>query len=126
MKKTFAMVMLAFSATVLADDAKNEWHNTTLKEETIKQIQLSQLSYKQCVAEEMQKKTYAKQESRMATDAIIKRCENMLGGMRQVYVDAGVPEVIADRHLKKMRIQTTRKLLQQMMFMEASRAAGAN
>lgn len=126
MRKTLAMIMLAFSATVLADDAKNEWHNTTLKEETIKQIQLSQVNYKQCVAEEMKKQSYAKQESRAATSAIIKRCENLLGGMRQIYLDAKVPEVIADRHLKKMRIQTTRKLLKQMMFMEASRAAGAN
>jgi hypothetical protein len=72
----------------------------------------------------MQKKGYLKIESRSATDAIIKQCENVLSQMRQVYTDAEVPDVIADRHLKKMRNDVTRRVLKQLMFVEASRAAG--
>jgi len=72
----------------------------------------------------MLKPGYAKIESRNATDAIIKQCEQVLAKMRQVYIDAEVPEVIADRHLKKMRIQITRRVLKQQMFAEASRKAG--
>ena len=72
----------------------------------------------------MQKKGYAKIESRSATDAIIKQCENVLSQMRQVYIDAEVPGVIADRHLKKMRISITRRVLKQLMFAEAARLSG--
>lgn len=120
----FLSLLLLVSPLAIADDAKNEWHNTTLSDEVIKQIQHAQYIYKQCVTEEMQKKDYAKLDSRTATDAIIKRCEKVLSGMRTVYLDAKVPEVIADRHLRHLRIQVTRRLMQDLMFAEAARAAG--
>ncbi len=41
--------------------------------------------------------------------------------MRQVYLEVKVPGVIADRHLKKMRIDITRRVLKQMMFANAAR-----
>jgi len=44
--------------------------------------------------------------------------------MREVYTDAEVPGTIADRHLKQMRLQTTRDVLQNMMFSEAARKTG--
>ncbi|WP_031432213.1 hypothetical protein [Methylomarinum vadi] len=123
MKKFLFFALLVGATSAFADDAKNEWHNTTLSEETIKHIQHAQYNYKQCVIEEMQKEGYAKIDSRNATGAIIKRCEAVLSGMRQVYLDAGVPEIIADRHMKKMRIDTTRRVLKQLMFAEAARVA---
>lgn len=124
MKQFLFLALLVGAATSIADDAKNEWHNTTLTDETIKQIQHAQYNYKQCVSEEMQKQGYAKIEIRSATDAIIKRCEAVLGGMRKVYIDAGVPKVIADRQLKSMRIAVTRRLLKELMYQEAARASG--
>jgi hypothetical protein len=45
--------------------------------------------------------------------------------MRKVYTDVQVPAVIADRHLKKLRIQVTRKVLQEFMYAEAAKRAGA-
>jgi hypothetical protein len=42
--------------------------------------------------------------------------------MRDVYITEKVPEIIADRHLKQMRLQTTRLVLQDMMFNEAARS----
>lgn len=125
MKQFLFIALLVSVATSFADDAKNEWHNTILKEETIKQIQHAQFNYKSCVTKEMQKQGYVKIESRSATDAIMKRCESVLGGMRKAYTDAGVPKVIADRHLKKMRTQVTRRLLKELMYQEAVRAAGS-
>ncbi len=124
MKQILLLALLISAAVSFADDAKNEWHNTILTDETIKQVQQAQFNYKKCVATEMQKQSYAKIESRSATGAIIKQCEDVLAGMRKVYTDAGVPEVIADRHLKKMRIQMTRRLLKELMYQEAARAAG--
>lgn len=125
MKQFLFSALFIFSITVSANDAKNEWHNTTLTEATIKNIQKAQFTYKKCVTDEMQKKGYLKIESRSATDAIIKRCESVLSDMRKVYLDADVPGSIADRHLKKMRISITRRVLKQMMFAEAANRAGA-
>jgi hypothetical protein len=40
-----------------------------------------------------------------------------------VYLDEKVPDVIADRHLKQIRTQTTRGVLQQLMYLEAARTS---
>lgn len=125
MKQVLLLVLLLGSTFSYAEDKKNEWHSTTLSEETIKTIQQAQYDYKKCVTTEMQKKGYLKIESRSATDAIIKQCENVLSNIRQVYLKADVPAVIADRHLKKMRITITRRVLKQLMFAEAANKAGA-
>ncbi len=124
MKQVLFLVLLLGSNFLYAKDVKNEWHRTTLSDATIKKIQQAQIEYKKCVMTEMQKKGYLKIESRSATDAIIKQCEKVLSNMRQVYLDAEVPAVIADRHLKKMRMTITRRVLKQLMFAEAMNKAG--
>lgn len=124
MKKILFLTVLLSSATAFADDAKNEWHNTTLSDATIKKIQDAKYQYKKCVSDEMQKPAYQEQESRRATDAIMKQCESVLSEMREVYLAEKVPGTIADRHLKQMRMQTTRNVLQGMMFGEAARKSG--
>jgi hypothetical protein len=124
MKKFLMLVLLAISLDVSAKSDDKQWDGSVLDENTIKKIQNAQFDYKSCIVKEMQKKGYASIESRTATGAIIKQCESSLADMRKVYLDAKVPGVIADRHLKKMRIQMTRRLLKQMMFQEAARAAG--
>ena len=125
MKKILFLILLLSAATAYSDDAKNEWHNTTLSDATIEKIQAAKYEYKKCVGDEMQKSVYQKQDSRKATDVIIKQCEPVLAKMREVYTAAEVPGVIADRHLKQMRMQTTREALQGMMFSEAARKAGS-
>jgi len=54
----------------------------------------------------------------------MKQCESVLSQMREVYLAEKVPGIIADRHLKQMRMQTTRNVLQGMMFGEAARKSG--
>ncbi len=124
MKNILFLVLLLSTGSAFSDDAKNEWHNTTLSDATIEKIQTAKYEYKKCVGSEMQKSVYQGQDSRKATDAIMKQCEAILSKMREVYTQAEVPGVIADRHLKQMRLQTTREALQGMMFSEASRKAG--
>ncbi|MGZ5008823.1 MAG: hypothetical protein ACXWE9_10850 [Methylobacter sp.] len=126
MKKIFffTALLLAATTTVFADDAQNEWKNTTLSDATIKKIQETQYQYKKCVTGEMQKPVYQQQETRKATEAIMKQCEPALSQMRDVYLAEKVPGAIADRHLKQMRMQTTRNVLQSMMFNEAARKSG--
>jgi hypothetical protein len=123
MKKLFLIPLLLISTVSFAEEpSKDDWQNTTISESTIKKIQESKYVYKKCVADEMQKTPYQKQESRQATEAIVKQCENGLAKMRDVYIAEKVPEVIADRHLKQMRLQTTRLVLQDMMYNEAARS----
>ncbi len=124
MNKIYFLAILLFSAAPFANDAKNEWHDTTLSDATIGKIQDATYQYKKCVSDEMQKTAYQNQESRRATDAIMKQCEATLTKMRDVYLAEKVPEIIADRHLKQLRIKTTRSALQEMMFSEAARKTG--
>jgi hypothetical protein len=125
MKKIlFLTALLSVVTTVFADDAKNEWQSTSLSDATIKKIQDAQYQYKKCVAGEMQKPAYQQEEIRKATETIMKQCEPVLSQMREVYLAEKVPGTIADRHLKQMRMQTTRNVLQGMMFGEAARKSG--
>jgi hypothetical protein len=112
------------TAAPKAEAPKDEWQNTTISDEVIQKIQAAQLSYKKCAVEQMRKPDIAnKQDSRFATDAVVKQCEPVLAGIRKVYMDAKVPPVIADRQLKKLRIQVTRNVLQEFMYAEAAKKA---
>ncbi|MEY4719360.1 MAG: hypothetical protein RL563_1978 [Pseudomonadota bacterium] len=125
MKYPILMVLILFSQFAFANESgKEEWNETSLSEEVIQKIQKAQYTYKKCVVDEMRKPEYGKLESRNATDAIAKLCEPSLGEMRKVYTDANVPGIIADRHLKKLRIQVTRNMLQELMYIEAAKKAG--
>jgi len=125
MKKILCVVALLLATNSYAENAKkNEWENTTISEATIGKIQAAKYEYKKCVSDEMQKPAYSSQESRAATETIIKQCESVLTKMREIYLAEKVPEVIADRHLKQMRLQTTRDVLQNMMYGEAARQSG--
>ena len=125
MKYPVLIALLLVSPWVFAEEtAKEEWNDTNLSEEIIQKIQHAQYTYKKCVVDEMRKPEYGKLESRNATDAIAKFCEPTLGEMRKVYTDANVPGVVDDRHLKKLRIQVTRNMLQELMYLEAAKKAG--
>ena len=105
-------------------EAKEEWQDTNLSDETIHKIQQAQYGYKKCVIDEMRKPDIAKQESRLATDKVMKLCEPVLSDVRKVLVDVGVPAAGADRQLKHIRIQVTRNVLQELMYAEAAKKAG--
>jgi hypothetical protein len=116
---------LLFSMGAVAEKANEEWQNTTITDAAIKKIQEAKYEHKKCVGEQMQKPAYLNMEdSRKATDEIIKQCEPALAKMRGIYLAEKVPGIIADRHLRQIRIQVTRKALQGLMFAQATRKAG--
>ena len=122
MNKKLCLIMLSLvTLTANAEEPKEQWHDTALTEETIKKIQQAGYDYKKCASDEMLKVMHESKDSRAATEAIIKSCEPILSKMRDVYLEEKVPEVVADRHLKQMRIKTTRNVLQEMMYLEAAR-----
>ncbi|MBM4208411.1 MAG: hypothetical protein FJ190_10520 [Gammaproteobacteria bacterium] len=124
MKTFFFLITLLFSVSVTAEEAKDEWQNTTLSDATIKKIQESRFEYKKCVGAQLQKPAYLSMDSRKATEEIMKQCEPALGKIREVYIAEKIPTSLADRHLKQIRIQTTRKALQTLMFEQAAKNAG--
>jgi len=129
MKKVFITSALLFTsflflAVAKAETSADEWQNTTISDATIKKIQEAKYEYKKCISEQMQKPAYLDMDSRKATEEILKLCEPMLGKMRETYLTEKIPAVMADRHLRQVRVQTTRKLLQEMIFAQAGRAAG--
>ncbi|HSN24432.1 MAG TPA: hypothetical protein VLS45_09770 [Methylomicrobium sp.] len=124
MKKFLLFLLLSCSFAVFADDPKNEWHNTTLSDATIKKIQESRFEYKKCVDTEMRKPVYQSADVRTGAEQVVKQCEPVLAKMRDVYAAEKVPETIIDRHMKQMRLQTTRTVIQNLMFAAAAREAG--
>jgi len=120
----FLIIILLSITCAFAEETKNDWQNTSINDETIAKIQAANLEYKKCASDEMQKPLYRQQDSRRATDEIIRQCEGILSKMRTVYLAEKVPDVIADRHLKQMRIQVTRSVLQELIFAEAARKSG--
>jgi hypothetical protein len=126
MKQFLIIASLFFSGLTFAAEPApaEEWTNTTLSDALIAKVQAASYEYKTCAATEMQKPDYAKIDVRQATEGVIKVCEPVLSKMREAYLSEKVPAVIADRQLKKMRIQTTRNLLAELMFRDAARKAG--
>jgi hypothetical protein len=124
MKPLLFLVLLSSSFAVLANDPKNEWHNTTLSDATIKKIQEARFEYKKCVDAEMQKPAYQSADVRTGAEQVVKQCEPALGKMRDVYLAEKVPETIIGRHMKQLRLQTTRTVIQNLMFAAAAREAG--
>ena len=125
MKQILIIAVLFYSGlSFAAAPATEEWDGTTLSDALIAKIQAASYEYKNCAATEMQKPAYMTIDVRPATESVIKQCEPVLSKMRDVYLSEKVPAVIADRQLKTMRIQTTRNVLAELMFRDASRKAG--
>jgi len=128
MKTLLFLAALFSNFNALAEEAKietkEEWRSTVLTEATIAKIQEAKYQYKKCVSDEMQKPEYQKQDSRFATDGVMRKCEVELAKMREVYLGENVPGAIADRHLKQLRTQVTRSALENLMFAEAARKSG--
>jgi hypothetical protein len=121
-KNIFIAFLLLVTLTAVAEDVKEQWHDTTLSDATIQKIQQAGFDYKKCASDEMQKEAYQREDSKTATESVVKACEPVLSKMRDVYLEEKVPEIVADRHLKQMRIRLTRNVLQEMMYLEAARS----
>lgn len=124
MKIFFGLLAFAFVLPVFAEDSSTAWESSTISEATIGKVQATKKEYHKCVSEQMQKPNYTDMDSRKATEEIMKSCESVLGKMREIYTNDKVPGEIADRHLRQIRIQTTRNALQGMIFQQAAKQSG--
>ena len=126
MKPFLFSLLLLSSAWAFAEETKpkDEWQNTTLSDEVIHKIQQAEYNYKKCMSDAIRKPEIAKLDSRKGTDTVVNQCESVLAENHKIYVDAGVPSVIADRQIKSIRIKTTRNVLQELMYNEAAKKSG--
>lgn len=117
MKYLFAMLFAGLCWTsACANPAPSTWNATELSDSTIRAIQRAQYQYKKCVIGKMRQNTTSKDAIETAASKVIKRCESVLAKMRKVYLAAAVPDIIADRHLRKMRTDISRRVIKQLMF----------
>lgn len=125
--KQFCLLALCliFAKPVLAaKDSSDIWQGTKLSDESIENIQKAKYKYMQCITSEVQKQTYVKMDTRIATDKILQHCEKYLGHVKTVLQQEKVPDAINVRYQKQIRTQTARMVLQQLMLEAASRTAG--
>ncbi len=128
MKHLLAIALLSYCGLSFAvtpvTPTDDDWNGSSVSDALIQKIQEASYQYKKCAADEMQKPAYANIDVRKATENVIKQCEPLLSKIRDGYLAEKVPATIADRHLKQLRTQTTRNLLAELMFREASKKAG--
>jgi hypothetical protein len=124
MKRIYLLLLMLMPVALFAAESNEDWQESTLSEDSIKNIQAAKYKYLQCIGAEVQKQDYAKMDTRAATEKIIQQCEKPLTNIRGVFIAEKVPASIADRYLKQTRTQTTRKVLEQMMYAAAAREAG--
>jgi hypothetical protein len=129
MKKALLFALCVLSLQTIAAEKTQPsgatWTGSDLSEATINQVQTDKYNYTQCIYKEAQKQGYQKIDSRVATDAVMKQCEKELSKIRSTFTNSGVPGIVADRYLKKTRIDMTRKILKSLIFAEAARKSGA-
>ncbi|SCN47263.1 hypothetical protein [methanotrophic endosymbiont of Bathymodiolus puteoserpentis (Logatchev)] len=129
MKKALLLTLCVLAFPALAAEKTQPsgatWTGSNLSEATIKQVQTDKYNYTDCIYKEAQKQGYKKIDARVATDAVMKQCEKELSKIRTTFIGNGVPPIIADRYLKKTRIDMTRKILKSLIFAEAARKSGA-
>ncbi|MEE9356058.1 MAG: hypothetical protein V3U75_10760 [Methylococcaceae bacterium] len=128
---TIRFILLSMTIFLLAacsQPKKQEdvWQSSTLAASTITQVKSAKLHYQQCISKKVQQEQATLTDSRIATDRILKLCENTLGEIRQAFRQENVPDHISDRYLKRTRTQTARNVLQYMMFENAKQQSIEN
>lgn len=118
MKKAILLILIFVTHDLIVAHKveANEWRKTILSVAAIKNIQQLQYRYKQCVANEIKRIMPNNISSYQATAIIIKQCEAILTRVRPIFIHEKVPERLADRYMKKIRTEITRKALQHIMF----------
>lgn len=104
-----------------AGAGEEEWQESVLKAATLEKVYKIANQYQRCMVEQLQGQANAEQDSRALTDSILKKCEPQLSPMREVFTAEKVPVEMADRYLKKTRIQAARRLIREVMAAQAQR-----
>jgi hypothetical protein len=99
-----------------------EWHPSTLSEQTIAKANAAVLDYRKCLGEETKAKAEERGDPREIANTILKNCENRLMAIKTAFDAENVPAVISARYLRKTRSQGAQSVLRTVMGIHAERA----
>ncbi len=113
---TMAGLFLLASLSCRADA---KWAPSTLSAGAIQKINSTTTEYRQCLDQAIQQQAGSRLDAGTLTDLILKRCEDRLTAIRQVFAEEKVPPLIADRYLRMKRVQGTRDVLRTIISAQA-------
>lgn len=90
-----------------------------LSEETRTYIRLATQQYHLCLTDGIRSQTKIINDSRETTQVIVNQCESKLGPIRERLLAEKMPASVADRYLRRKRVQATRNILRQVMYMQS-------
>ncbi len=124
MKKLLTALLLLPTVLFAAKDKPAEWQGTSLSDATVEKIQAAKYKYNKCIVKALESQAKEKIDIREGAAKVVKQCETELSQVKTVYNAEKVPEAIIGRHMKQIRTQTTRNVLNQLMLIEAARKSG--
>lgn len=90
-----------------------------LSEETQIFINSAIKEYHLCLSKVAHKHRQNIKDARDTTQVIVTACEPKLAPIRKRLLGENMPEPIADRYLRRKRVQATRSILRQVMYMQS-------
>ncbi len=96
-------------------------HNwaSPLSEETQAYINSAIQKYHLCLSNAAQRQKNNIKDSRDTTQLVVTECEPKLAPIRARLLAETMPEPVADRYLRRKRVQATRSILRQVMYMQS-------
>jgi hypothetical protein len=99
-----------------------QWHPSTLSDQTIATANAAVLDYRTCLAGETKATAPDRGDPRVIANTILKSCESRLPAIKAAFAAEHVPDVISERYLRKTRSQGAQSVLRAVMGIHAERA----
>jgi hypothetical protein len=98
------------------------WQPSTLKEQTLDQVNAGLRVYQQCVNDQTRAHLNDDMDSRKITDVILKDCEDKLSAIKGAFDAEQVPASISERYLRSKRSMAAQQILRVVMATQAVRS----
>jgi hypothetical protein len=99
-----------------------QWHPSTLSDQTIATANAAVLDYRTCLASETKAKARDRGDPRVIANTILKSCEPRLSAIKTAFAAEHVPDSISERYQRKTRSQGAQSVLRAVMGIHAERA----
>jgi hypothetical protein len=107
---------------VQSTPSDQQWHPSTLSDQTIATANAAVVEYRKCLAGETKAKARGRGDPRVIANTILKSCENRLSAIKLAFAAENVPDVISERYQRKTRSQGAQSVLRAVMGIHAERA----
>ena len=97
------------------------WQPSTLDEKTLKKVDEAVLAHQKCLNEETRHHLKDPEDSRRVTDLILNACDGRLAPIKPAFQAEKVPDILAERYLRRKRSQAAQQVLRVVMSEQALR-----